>query len=205
MRDDEASKGLASGIDELVPQLYRKITLLSVWGKIDELGHADLDELAWELNVEWYDATASLSVKKQLIKMADLVHSRLGTKWAVEQVVAAHFGSGEVQEWFEYGGEPHHFKILSENSSITAENMEKFMRILGIVKRKSSWLESIIIKYIAPKAVVKTAACCLTGQKVTIRPLLPKEIISTVHIKSAVHTRTGQRITITPMGGIENV
>jgi phage tail P2-like protein len=145
MRRDEAVKGLAAGVDVLTPRILRFLRFFSVWNKIDEMGDDDLDELAWELNVEWYDSGANIEAKRQLIRQADLVHSRLGTKWAVEQVIGAHFGAGQVREWWQYGGEPHHFKVLSDNPSITNEHVDKFLRILGIVKRKSSWLDSILV------------------------------------------------------------
>ena len=69
----------------------------------------------------------------------------MGTKFAVESVVRTYFGSGEVRMWYEYGGEPHHFKILSTNPSLTNEESAQFFRILEVVKRLSSWLETILI------------------------------------------------------------
>jgi phage tail P2-like protein len=145
MRNDQTVQGLAAAVNQLTPEMYRKVQLFSVWDRIDSLEHADLDELALELNIDWYETGATLATKRRIIKQSDLVHSRLGTNWAVEQVVSAHFGSGVVREWYEYGGKPYHFKVISNNPSITAENIDKFLRLLSKVKRESAWLDSISI------------------------------------------------------------
>ena len=48
----------------------------------------------------------------------------MGTRRAVERVVTAYFGSGQVQHWYEYGGRPHFFKILTNNPQVTAEGVQ---------------------------------------------------------------------------------
>jgi len=196
MRNDEAVKGLAAGVNKLTPRLYRQMILFSVWDKIEDMGHSDLDELAWELNVEWYDTGAGLETKRQLIKQADLVHSRLGTKWAVEQVISAHFGTGKLYEWFEYGGKPHHFRVMSNDAGIAEESIDKFHRILSIVKRESSWLEGIIINRDVPMQThIMTGAAGYT--EITLRPVItPRVMPSDILVSHAVHEYT--YITITP-------
>ena len=101
MREDGAVKGLAAAMDEIVPELAQSTATLSTWDHIDELTEAELDALAWELNILWYDTGASLDTKRALVKDSDLVYKRLGTKWAVENVINSYFGEGFVEEWFE--------------------------------------------------------------------------------------------------------
>ena len=74
-----------------------------------------------------------------------MVHSRLGTKWAVEKIITEYFGSGRVREWFEYEGEPFHFKIISGNPTITNEKLLEFLGLLDKVKRQSAVLDGIYI------------------------------------------------------------
>lgn len=145
MRDDGSVQGLASGSDEVTKALNAKINLLSRWDKLDQLSEAELDEMAWELNIQWYDSTAPIDVKRTVIRNSDLVYSKLGTPYAVEQIVTSYFGSGEVREWFEYGGKPHHFKVLSSNPELVNNNLQLFLKLLGIVKRRSSWLDAVLI------------------------------------------------------------
>lgn len=145
MRDDDAVKGLAAGIDSIVPELAASIAKLTTWNHIDELSEKELDELAWELNIPWYDTSASIAIKREVVKDSDKVHSRLGTKWAVENVIRTYFGSGYVSEWWEYGGEPGHFQVNSSNPSLNNERFTEFLHLLDKVKRASAKLDSVVI------------------------------------------------------------
>ena len=145
MRDDPAVHGLAKSIDAIVPQLANAASKMSTWDRIDELSDAELDELAWELNILWYDTTADISIKRDLVKNSDKVYQHLGTKWAVENVIETYFGEGEIQEWFKYGGQPGHFRVNSSNPSISQERFTEFLNVLNKVKRASAKLDEVVI------------------------------------------------------------
>ena len=89
MREDTAVKGLSLGLDIVIPQLSESIKYLTTWDQIDNLSEAELDELAWELNILWYELDADIEVKRDVIKNSDKVYQHLGTKWAVENVILA--------------------------------------------------------------------------------------------------------------------
>lgn len=145
MRNDQAVKGLASSLNQIVPNLTASIHLLSTWNHVDELKESELDDLAWELNILWYDYGATLETKRELVKNSDKVWSRIGTKWAVENVIQSYFGDGYIMEWYEYGGEPGRFRIYSTNPSLSDEKLTGFLNLLNKVKRASSHLDGIFI------------------------------------------------------------
>ena len=145
MREDSAVIGMSKGVDEVIKMFAGFADNMSTWAAIDKLTEAELDELAWELNIQWYEHDAAVEIKREIVKNSDLVQQRLGTKWAVETVITTYFGSGNIKEWFEYEGEPGHFKIESTNPSVTNEQFNKFMRILNKVKRKSAHLDGVYI------------------------------------------------------------
>ena len=87
MRNDAAVQGLAAAVNSLIKAPGARIKTARVWDQIDRLTGAQLDELAYELDIDWYDKDLPLENKRALVKSADLVHSRRGTKWAVEQVL----------------------------------------------------------------------------------------------------------------------
>lgn len=145
MRDDDAVKGLAAGVNAIVPGLTSTIATLSTWNKVDALTEAELDALAWELNILWYDTGANIDIKRELIKNSDLVYKRLGTKWAVENVIKTYFGEGYIAEWFEYEGIPGHFRVYSSNPSLSNEKLNEFLHLLSKVKRASAKLDGIYI------------------------------------------------------------
>lgn len=145
MRGDRANRGLTAGANIVLRDVAAKAKLLTVWDKIDSMTDEQLDELAWELNIEWYKSTADTQTKRAIIKSSDKVHAKLGTKWAVEQIITDYFGSGAVREWWEYGGEPYHFKVFSTNPGLVNEHHDEFLAMLEVVKRKSAWLDAVII------------------------------------------------------------
>ena len=158
MQEDSSNQGLAAGCDIVSRDAYARLKLLSRWDKIDQLSEAELDEMAWELNIQWYDSTAPIAAKRAVIRNSDRVYSKLGTPYAVEQIVADYFGTGEVREWYQYGGQPHHFKVLSDNPSLVNSNLDLFLKLLRTVKRRSSWLDAAWPSEITPKRCTSWAA-----------------------------------------------
>ncbi len=145
MQNDAAVRGLAHGIDSIIPQLAAEIEKLSTWDCINKLGEAELDDLAWELNILWYDTGAPLDVKRNIVRDSDQVYKKLGTKWAVEKVINTYFGDGYLEEWFQYNGEPGFFRVYSANPTINESKFVEFLNILNKVKRASSKLEGVYI------------------------------------------------------------
>lgn len=145
MRGDLAVLGLSAGMDEVIPDLSRSIGRLTTWDCIDELGEDEIDALAWELNILWYDKSANLETKRDIVKNSDKVYRSLGTKWAVENVIQSYFGDGYIREWFEYEGAPGYFRVYSTNPTLNSERLTEFLNILEKVKRHSSKLEGIYI------------------------------------------------------------
>lgn len=145
MKSDGAVQGLVNGLNPLIQAIAANIKKLRVWDQIDEMSEDELDQLAWELDIDWYNQKADIATKRTMIKQSDLMHARRGTKWAVEQLIAAYFGDGEVREWFEYGGEPYRFKILTSNPSVTQELATQFQRAIDSSSNVRSWLDTILI------------------------------------------------------------
>lgn len=145
MQNDNAIIGLSISTDEIIKKIHNTAKLFTTWDKIDSLPEAELDQLADELNIVWYNKLEPISVKRELIKNSDRVYQKLGTKWAVENIIKTYFGDGYIQEWFQYDGEAGHFKIFSSNPTITNEKFMQFMDILNKVKRGSSHLDGIFI------------------------------------------------------------
>lgn len=145
MRDDAAVRGLAAGIDSIIPDLAASVEKLSTWDHIDTLSEAELDDLAWELNILWYDTSAAIDVKRNLVRESEAVYKKLGTKWAVENVINTYFGEGYVEEWFQYDGDPGHFRIVSSNPTLNESKFTEFMNLLNKVKRASAKLDGVYI------------------------------------------------------------
>ena len=149
MREDGAARGIGEVVSAFVREMSSAADLLSGWDKLERLPEEHLDEIAFELNLLWYDKSATVEIKQNLIRDGIYMHSKLGTKWAVENIIKTYFGSGFVREWFEYGGEPGHFRAFSSNPSISEERLNEFLSLLDKVKRASAHLDGVYISLVS--------------------------------------------------------
>lgn len=111
-----------------------------------------LDILAVELRTPAYNEDFTVRVKRALIQESLTFFMKMGTPAAVNKIIATIFEEGHIKEWYEYGGVPHHFKAYTTNPAITADDVDEFRRVLGTVKRLSSWLDEIILDLSTPAA-----------------------------------------------------
>lgn len=114
---------------------------------IDEASEEALDALAVELQTPLYKNDYPLTVKRQIVKNSMLYYIRSGTRGAVEELLADIYQGAEVEEWFEYGGEPNYFRVAIDIGRTTVPVAEmtpaELESWLYSVKRASSALESL--------------------------------------------------------------
>lgn len=140
-RDDDKQKLAESMADDLAVTVVDTDKAL-IFPVIDELPETVLDMLAYDFKVEWYEYSAPIQNKRQTIKESILVHKHKGTKYAVEMAVHSLYGRAEVTEWFEYGGEPFHFRITVFGSS--SSRIKQLGPKILYAKNLRSVLESVI-------------------------------------------------------------
>jgi phage tail P2-like protein len=145
MKTDPTIKALCAALTPQFKQLANEVKLCMIYSRVDELDEVVLDELAWQMHIDWYDATADIEIKRKLIKTAPDVQAKLGTPAAVEDVILAYFGDGQVLEWWEYGGTNGMLNVLTTNGSVTDKLAAQFARVIEPVKRKSQHLDQVII------------------------------------------------------------
>jgi phage tail P2-like protein len=142
---DENVISAAKALDGEVQDVSSSILETLILPRIDELSEEIVDLLAWQFHVDFYDPALSLTAKRNLVKSSILVHRRKGTPWAVRQVCNDAFGYAEIIEWFDYGGEPYHFSILTEGRLVDSAAWQSFFRALESAKNVRSWLDEITI------------------------------------------------------------
>lgn len=150
MRADKSDQAIARAASEALQVFAREIAKLSTFDALEKLNAAELDEIAEELNILWYDSNFTDEQKRALILNSDKVYMQLGTRAAVQQVVTDIFGAATIEEFWEADTAPHYFQINAKNAgTLSAENEAKLRRILATVKRKSQWLKKIYSDTIA--------------------------------------------------------
>ena len=142
---------------------------------IDDLPENILDVLAVELRTPYYVDSLSVDAKREIIKKSFLWAAKAGTVSAVEELVQTIFGeSGEVVEWFKYGGVPGKWKLkvdLSQHPDLLDRSLDKIKQLLKFVGRCSAHLETIIYTYTLPHPLLAYAAAapCSTAMSCTVR------------------------------------
>jgi len=145
IKHDASVIAAAGALDNLNNQIASIIPSLFFIGNVDHVSGAWLDALAWQWQAPYYDQTLPIEQKQAIVKSSLAWHKRKGTPSAVEELVATIFGSGEVLEWWQYGGEPGYFKVLTSDPSATSDKAVEFMAAVNSVKNERSWLEAIEI------------------------------------------------------------
>lgn len=113
---------------------------------IDGLKQTILDHLAYRFDAPGYDKNLNIEVKRKLIKNAVRWHRLMGTPIVVEEVITALFDESKLEEWFEYDGEPHKFRVKTKGMLPSEQKVKTFMNTIERIKRKSAKLDGIIVE-----------------------------------------------------------
>ena len=144
---DNNIQELSSVLDDELQKICKIVDNLNLIDKIDVLPEEIVNLLAWQWHVDYYDNTLPLQNKRRLVKESIRVHKTKGTAWAVENVVKSALGDSCVEEWYEYGGEPYHFKLTNITADIAGpKTLEQLMRAIDSAKNVRSTLDEIIFK-----------------------------------------------------------
>lgn len=122
LKADSSTEALAEvTADAIVDRINENQTGM-VYINIDIQAEELLDILAKDFKVDWWSADYTLEEKRDILKKSWHVHRLLGTKAAVESAISSVYGSAHVEEWFEYGGEPYHFRVLIDSEETMADS-----------------------------------------------------------------------------------
>lgn len=115
-----------------------------IFSNIDTLSEFWLDILAYDLHVDWYDYDYPIDAKRAVLKDSVKVHQKLGTKAAVEMALGGIHPFSEIEEWFDYGGNPYRFRIvLDTTKSRVQADYDKIIKTVDIYKRLTAHLDGL--------------------------------------------------------------
>lgn len=142
MQDDKTVHALCAAADDMFQKLIDAIHI-AWWRKyIDQLDVEQLDTIAKQIGIFWYDDGADIISKRNVLKNYENVFAIAGTPDAVKFAVKDLFGDVEIIEWPSYGGEPYHFKLLV-NAKLTDDNMKRFASAVAGAKNVRSIMDSL--------------------------------------------------------------
>lgn len=143
LKENEQMYAIAAAVANQMEKTNALLPACVIYPNIHNLPEMVLDILAYDLHVDWYDDTAPIDLKREVISNCIRVQKKLGTSFAVSKILNIYFRDILVQSWEEYGGEPYHFKIKTTNPDVTGEGEKLFNWLLGAVKRESALLDSV--------------------------------------------------------------
>ena len=141
---DKKINAAARALDDELQKITAATRAALILPRIDELSEEVIDLLAWQWHVDFYEELTTLAEKRNAVKQSIEMHRIKGTRRAVELALHIVYTSGEVSEWFEYGGRPYYFRVrFIQPETIRMEDINRVIRIVNTVKNTRSWLEGI--------------------------------------------------------------
>ena len=129
--------------------------------------------LAWAVSVDVWNKDWAVETRRAVIRASLKVHKHKGTIGALKTALSAFsFDNIKVEEWFEYGGEPFHFKVLIEVLTTNFDILEltEVYSVIQSSKNVRSRLEALEA-YLATRTDMPfIAATIMSGECTTIYP-----------------------------------
>lgn len=143
--------------------------------------HVDVELLSFlaeqfhVLGDEGWNFTKTEQEKRNLLKNALEIHRYKGTKYALIKVLETLNIQGNIEEWFEYGGNPYYFKVVLNvlNQGLTDKVELQLLNLINTFKNARSKLETIEI-YLTSLCAQNIYAYALIGEIITVNK---KEIV----------------------------
>lgn len=161
------AKALAYAARNQLRRLLRFAERTRTFSDIDELDEEVLDALAIELRTPKYRETFPVEVKRKVIKNSLIYFARAGTKASVVDLIQDIYGGAYVEEWFEYGGVPGHFRIVlditEQQSTVPIFTTAQMDDMLSAVKRFSAHLDGVKF-FVRPRATASLHAGVVCAQ-----------------------------------------
>lgn len=142
--DDEEVQALAKVVTQKLLDINDSINTLLLWKNLSRYDDTILLHLAWELHTDLYDEELSKEVREQLIRSSILWHMKKGTRYSVKSALRMVFKTGDIEEWFEYGGNPYHFKVTGLTEAVSdGSKLIQLINLIRLSKNLRSWCDFI--------------------------------------------------------------
>ena len=147
--NDRNVKQLAELSDEFLHKVDALIERVLIYPRIDELDNDLINHLGYQQHIERFSTTLPLEAKRELVKNSFLIHMRKGTPWAVETAISLMLAPTEIIEWFNYNGQPYHFRPIIDMTDarvvLDRERKKELFKVINSTKNVRSWLDAIIV------------------------------------------------------------
>lgn len=147
LKSSPEAMAISHALERANKKLIKYANTTSVYAEINGLPEDLLDLLAIELRSQYYNQNLNVDTKRKIVSNTLLWYFKAGTPSSVEELVNTVFGIGKIEEWFQYDGEPHCFRVNIRNMEVNHEERKNFIALLECIKRESSYLEDIYFTF----------------------------------------------------------
>ena len=203
LQKDPKMVALAHSIANVLEQRLDEINLGQIYTRIDQLPEDLLDILAKDFAVDWYDHDYDLAAKRRTIKSAPYIHRHRGTAGAVLRGIRAIYPGSRLEEWWQYGGEPYHFRVMLDMSGSDASyvSTERVLWAIGYYKSLRSHNDGVYSRArSASRSWPAAATSCMRCGDAARSPKLPHRAASPLGTSSSLRTSSAAA-TLTPAPG----
>lgn len=139
---DDYSRAFSRAFSKQMKKLLVLANKLQLWTDLDNADPKYYDHMAAALQAPYYNSEMENDKKLALIKNAIQAHTYAGTVKGVEEFLGSVFDSVQIIPWYEYEGDPYHFKVRAAGER-TADIDKLFNDMLRKVKAARSILDTI--------------------------------------------------------------
>ncbi len=198
---DEKINATARALDTELSKVSTATLETLLIARINDLPEEVLDLLAWQWHVDFYEPLSmDVETKRKLIVNSIAWHRIKGTTGAVQKMVAAAWDGCSVEEWFDYDGEPYHFRVVNVTAArVDPDVIRNVLRAIYATKNVRSWLDGInFLRKL--ESVLYYGGVLGVHKRFRLRPAMPKDadVMTTVYIGGAQgihkHIKTGPRL-----------
>lgn len=237
LTQDEKVRHLAQSLDEIMRDVHVWADKLNYKLNLDDLPTEIIDHMLWEKHITWGEGLLLIEnhqQKVELLKAAIELHRKKGTPYAIERVFSVLGLNAKLQEWFEYGSDPYHFKVIVHvtERGISQEllknletlisfykNVRSVLEVIDIILRircpmnyaiGTTYGESLVVlpisknQHITGETPLNYAIGASYGESMRIYPYSPEKIEQPLKYHAAITMQSGEKLTIYPKRGIEN-
>ena len=194
--EDKHIRKITEVIDAALKDIYPETAYPALISRIDELDSETIDSLAWQWHVDFYDEDLSLEVRRELVKKSIDYHRHMGTNYAVDGVIKTCFQNAEIQENWEYGGNPYCFKVITIHAGIPDEDeLGRIVQAINSVKNTRSSLDGLGFQRIIP--LTRYRGCAVSAMRsYIIGPPQSKDTVITTKKYRGIAVQTYKEVII---------
>jgi phage tail P2-like protein len=123
--------------------------------------------LAWAVSVDDWDDNWTLEVRRNVIRSSIKIHKKKGTIGALRSALEAfNYENITVEEWFNYGGAPHFFRVFFDvvEPGFDVGILPEVQKVINSTKNARSHLESLKAFLSAEMGIVNLGSAMISKE-----------------------------------------